>query len=171
MNSTTADYTLLPIPSDYVAINHSQILTSHEADGVDPYFKCCLCDKLVSPVNPLECSQCHIVFCESCIDDFITDRIRKASERMQQPTTASSGKKLGRDQIMICPQGCENLQVTCLHSFARGILNKTLLGCPMAGHQEGTGCQAKIRYEDYMQHVTHACGELKVQCKCGMQMK
>ena len=71
---------------------------------------------------------------------------------------------------MICPQGCENLQVQCLHTYAKGILNKTLLACPMAGH-EGSGCQAKIRYEDYMSHVIQNCGELMAKCECGKLVK
>jgi len=57
-----------------------------------------------------------------------------------------------------------------MHIYARGILNKTLLACPMRGH-EGSGCQSKIRYEDYMTHVTASCGELKAQCACGTQLR
>jgi hypothetical protein len=40
-------------------------------------------------VNPLECSQCHIVFCEACIDEFITDRIVKSTERMQVSSSSA----------------------------------------------------------------------------------
>jgi hypothetical protein len=35
----------------------------------------------------------------------------------------------------------------------------------------GEGCQTKLRYEDYLQHVTQHCCELKVQCNCGKQVR
>jgi hypothetical protein len=40
----------------------------------------------------------------------------------------------------------------------------------MAG-LEGSGCQAKIRYEDYMSHVIQNCGELMAKCECGKHVK
>jgi len=33
------------------------------------------------------------------------------------------------------------------------------------------GCQEKIRYEDYYQHVTQNCGDLNAECKCGAHFK
>jgi hypothetical protein len=60
----TQSYTL-PVPQDTLFQLTPAMLA--EPDHVDPYFLCTLCHHLVSPVNPLECAQCHVVFCESCI--------------------------------------------------------------------------------------------------------
>lgn len=182
-------YTVLPVPAGLLRLENSQIVST----DVDIYFKCCLCQRLVSPLCPLECSQCHVVFCEQCIDEFITERIIFSSQR-KLSNTCSTGQSTGstsstsqylihsgslrqgkevnsvRNSLMMCPQGCLNLTVQPLHHFANQILSKTLLLCPMT-RPNGEGCQTKLRYEDYLQHVTQHCCELKIQCNCGKQVR
>jgi hypothetical protein len=69
-------------------------------------------------------------------------------------------------KTLTCPNGCENLQVQPLHSFAQATLNRVLLWCP-----RGPKCQVKVKYEDYYKHVKHGCGEIQGQCECGEQLK
>ena len=131
---------------------------------MDSYFKCCLCEKLVSPVNPLECTQCHVVFCQQCIDDFVTDRIMNSSSQCMQSLSKQSVLTTQvKSSLIVCPSGCQNLEVQGIHTFARQVLDRVILSCPNA-NEDGAGCQNKVRYCDYVKHVTQTCGELLVHC-------
>ncbi len=68
--------------------------------------------------------------------------------------------------VFVCPSGCENLHVQALHSYAQMNINRVLLSCPWAPM-----CQAKIKYEDYVRHVSEGCGEINCKCECGRQVK
>lgn len=145
------NFELLPPTVDLCTlftINSSQIVVTTQS--IDPYFMCILCKNLVSPHprGPLECSQCHSVFCESCIDKFVTSNIVNNSGK-----SASSSASDMR-ALISCPRGCQDLHVQKLHTFALNKLNQIPLKCPY----QSEGCEEVMPYQDLIEHATTKCG-------------
>ena len=107
LKSVTED--IMPSQIAYTKIDATQLLTK-----VDPYFECCLCHHLVHPSGPLECSRCHVVFCHQCIDEFITARFSSNSTTSKTHSSIDTARR----SLLVCPKGCENLEVQPLHHFA-----------------------------------------------------
>ena len=115
-------------------------------------------------MRPLECSRCHVVFCEPCIDKFVSERVA-----LNAPT--SEGGSTFLESVFVCPQGCPDLKVQYLHSYASSVLAQTLLTCPNQSALQENCCSVKVPYSEYVRHVTQTCGELQAQCACGMQLR
>lgn len=60
------NFTLLAPQPSFLQLSSTQTKSTF-----DPYFVCKLCKELVSPVGPLECTQCQSVFCQQCLETFI----------------------------------------------------------------------------------------------------
>ncbi|TNV78665.1 hypothetical protein FGO68_gene9772 [Halteria grandinella] len=149
---------LQPTPTELstlFTISHSQVIATQ---AIDPYFMCILCKNLVSPYprGPLECSQCQSIFCEGCIDNFVSANIINHSSKGAANTDMRA--------LFSCPRGCQDLRVQKLHVYAQQQLNQVTLRCPYYGSD---GCQEVILYSELIEHMLSKCPQIHAMCQCG----
>jgi hypothetical protein len=89
--------------------------------------------------NPVSCELCQYPFCKSCIDSWIS-------------------------KSKTCPNRCKYYKEVKINQFARNLLNKIKLRCPL------DGCKQELQYEDYTRHAADQCDYITYACiGCGMQ--